>query len=571
MGFSAVFRQLFLEVDGDPFNSGFSAMEEVKSNETVIKNEKMRSVDRRQLEVQGEALEAVEKTYGIWQSVKLSKHALVYMVAAYLCAATYGYDTIANGATIAMPSFEMYFGKYDPIRKILYLPSIWTSLWNSMSGLGQVLGSAAAGPLSQNVGRRYAGIAFAAVTIVGVSLQYVATSKGELLAGKMINGVAVGGLISVGTTYASEVAPIRLRGLLLSGLAFFVVVMQAMGLGVVRAFVPDLRPLAFRTAFALQWLVGGLPMIAFFLVPESPNYLLLKGRKEAAHNSMARIYGKANHVDARLAHLQSGIQHEMRQDQKATYLDCFRGTDRKRTLTVWLLQLGNSLIGSALLTQNIYFLTLGGLPVIHAFDINIGGFCLALVIMPFTWYFGDKVGRRPLYLGGVIGNIIAMGVIGGLGYTPTSDKGAIWAIAVLLNLLITWQIFTVVLISWSMPPEISSYRLRQLTQSISVITSAFTSWLFQFCTPYMYNVGAGSGNLGAKTGFVFMGTSVVLLLLAWVYIPETRGLSTEVIDGLYEGGVKPRRFGRVEREGEELCRGARKVELSSQSRKSEGC
>jgi hypothetical protein len=44
--------------------------------------------------------------------------------------------------------------------------------------------------------------------------------------------------------------------------------MQAMGLGVVRAFVPDLRPLAFRTAFALQWLVGGLPMIAFFLVPE---------------------------------------------------------------------------------------------------------------------------------------------------------------------------------------------------------------------------------------------------------------------------------------------------------------
>jgi hypothetical protein len=62
----------------------------------------------------------------------------------------------------------------------------------------------------------------------------------------------------------------------------------------------------------------------------------------------------------------------------------------------------------------------------------------------------------------------------------------------------------------------------------------------------MYNVGAGSGNLGAKTGFVFMGTSVVLLVLAWVYIPETRGLSTEVIDGLYEGGVKPRRSGSVE-------------------------
>lgn len=147
---------------------------------------------------------------------------------------------------------------------------------------------------------------------------------------------------------------------------------------------------------------------------------------------MARIYGKHNHIDARLAHLQAAIKQEFKQGQEATYQDCFKGTDRRRTLTVCLLQLGNSLIGSAFLTQNIYFLTLGGLPVIHAFDINIGGFCLALIIMPFTWYFGDKVGRRPLYIGGVIGNIIAMAVIGGLGYAPPSNKPAIWTIAVIL-------------------------------------------------------------------------------------------------------------------------------------------
>lgn len=163
----------------------------------------------------------------------------------------------------------------------------------------------------------------------------------------------------------------------------------------------------------------------------SPSYLILKGRTEAARNSLARIHGKDNHIDACLAHLKSGIQHEKGQDQKATYLDCFRGTDCKRTLTVCLM-VGNGLIGTALLTQNIYFLTLGGLPVIHAFEINIGGFGLTLLIMPLMWYFGDKVGRRPIYLGGVVGNIITMGVVGGLGYAPLSDKGAIWAIAVLL-------------------------------------------------------------------------------------------------------------------------------------------
>lgn len=86
----------------------------------------------------------------------------------------------------------------------------------------------------------------------------------------------------------------------------------------------------------------------------------------------------------------------------------------------------------------------------------------------------------------------------------------------------------------------------------------------------MYNVGAGSGNLGAKTGFVFMGSSILLLVLAWLWIPETRGLNTEQIDGLYEGGVRPRRFGRVEREGEVLSRGAEKVQLTSRSGKSDG-
>jgi hypothetical protein len=51
-------------------------------------------------------------------------------------------------------------------------------------------------------------------------------------------------------------------------MAFFEVSLQAIGLGVVRAFVPDLRPSAFRTVFALQWLFSAFPIILFFLVPE---------------------------------------------------------------------------------------------------------------------------------------------------------------------------------------------------------------------------------------------------------------------------------------------------------------
>ena len=68
----------------------------------------------------------------------------------------------------------------------------------------------------------------------------------------------------------------------------------------------------------------------------------------------------------------------------------------------------------------------------------------------------------------------------------------------------------------------------------------------------MYNVGAGSGNLGAKTGFVFMGGSSILFVMAYLWIPETHGLTTEEIDYLYENKVSPRKFGQVQVTGESV-------------------
>lgn len=95
-----------------------------------------------------------------------------------------------------------------------------------------------------------------------------------------------------------------------------------------------------------------------------------------------------------------------------------------------------------------------------------------------------------------------------------------------------------------MSPELSSYKLRQQTQSIGIAVQAFTSWFFAFVTPYMYNFGPDSGNLGAKTGFIFMGTSVVLFALAYLWVPETQGLTTEELDYLYETRTSPRMFKR---------------------------
>lgn len=58
----------------------------------------------------------------------------------------------------------------------------------------------------------------------------------------------------------------------------------------------------------------------------------------------------------------------------------------------------------------------------------------------------------------------------------------------------------------------------------------------------MYNTD--SGNLGARTGFVFMGTSVILLIGSWFLVPDLQGFTTEEVDWLYTQKIPVRHFQR---------------------------
>jgi SP family general alpha glucoside:H+ symporter-like MFS transporter len=62
----------------------------------------------------------------------------------------------------------------------------------------------------------------------------------------------------------------------------------------------------------------------------------------------------------------------------------------------------------------------------------------------------------------------------------------------------------------------------------------------------MYNVDAG--NLGAKTGFIYAGLTVIVFAISWFIVPETAGLSVEDIDMAYEKGTSPRDFAKLRAE-----------------------
>jgi SP family general alpha glucoside:H+ symporter-like MFS transporter len=238
----------------------------------------------------------------------------------------------------------------------------------------------------------------------------------------------------------------------LQGLVFFTVLMQGTALGVIRGFVPDMAPRAWKMVFAIQWIVAGLPLLVL-LIPEyvafialssprwlyanmharSPVWLLSKSRLEDARQSLIRIYGKDNNIDIRLQLLQQTLEMEDNSsagDTEASFLECFRTHNLKRTMTVCMMLFGIGMTGVAFLNQNTYFLLTLGLPAVHAFDIGIGGFFLACLVIAGGWFFNDRIGRRRLWLTGLMGNVVGMSVVGGLGFVH--NNAGLWAVAVLM-------------------------------------------------------------------------------------------------------------------------------------------
>lgn len=380
----------------------------------------------------GDHIAEEDKKLTILQAARAFPRIIPLALVAGCAGMMFGYDNIVNGASISMPAFQLYFGAVTPTHQ-LYLPSIWASLFTAMSALLQAIGSIAVAPISDRLGRKRSIMAASLISAGGVASQFAATSRGMLLAGKMVNGLAIGASLAVATTWASEVSPVRLRGPVQAGIVLLTVLMQALGLVVIRQNVTIIEQKAFRVVFAIQWAFSALTGILFAMVPESPTWLILRGRLDAAKASTKRIYGCNSQYEARFANLQRQIQTEQRFEHASGiggYLDLYRNMNLKRTLTVHLLFFGVGLSGASFLAQSILVLITAGLNPVDTFDVSIAGFAIAILTIIGSWIWIEKIGRRSLWLIGCLVNVMVMMIIGALYYAPGSTP--LWAAAILM-------------------------------------------------------------------------------------------------------------------------------------------
>ena len=362
-----------------------------------------------------EEAETAEHQETIWTIIKRSPVLLLIVAYANLGSFMFGFDNLALSIALSMPSFGYIFQLNshctlaDCVRSLIYgtpgphesfiIPTMWQSLWNSMPLLTNMFGAFACGPIADAIGRRYTFGFGALFSVAGIAVVYIARSPGVFLAGKMVNAISLGICLTNGQIYISEITPLHLRGIALSAytLSLNLGYMVAASIGFARISI--ITPSGFTTMFAIGWAWPCVLILGVFLLPESPYYLVRKDNLEKAEKALHSLYGKKTDVKRTLKNIHAiseAEKHNEREGKGASFLDCFRGTNWRRTRIILYCNGLNNMIGIPIITNGPYFMVQAGLsPSKVAMMIEIG-IAFGIVSSLYTFYFMSRVGRRKI-------------------------------------------------------------------------------------------------------------------------------------------------------------------------------
>lgn len=480
-----------------------------------------------------------EHNLGFWAAVQQYPTAVFW--AAFFCIAVImaGFDAQLVTSFYALPAFQQRFGNMFEGSWEISAP--WQTGLGMGNPIGQALGALACGWPLEKFGRRWTLAACCCWSIVFVFVQFFSTSIGMLCAGEILGGLAYGFYCVIAPTYASEICPLALRGVLTASVNLAFVIGQFIAQGCSAGLESRLDEWAYKAPFAIQWVWPVVLLCGLPFAPESPYWLIRKNRKDDARKALLKLSSSKHRPDIEgvLVMIEQTDLLEQELEATTTYWECFKGANWPRTeisIMVYLIQVigGNPLIGYA-----NFFFEQAGLNPSEAFNMGVGNTALGFVGTCLSWPLMSFFGRRTIYNTGMLVMTILLFIIGFLDFGH-SHSGAVWAQASLMDIWTFTYQMTVGPICFVIISEISATRLRSRTIAITTAVQAVASVVFTVAMPYMLN--SDQGNWRGKAGYLFGGISLACLIWCWLRIPESRGRTFEELDILFERKVPARKF-----------------------------
>jgi SP family general alpha glucoside:H+ symporter-like MFS transporter len=375
------------------------------------------------------------------------------------------------------------------------------------------------------------------------TISFVAPNIETLVVYEVFAGIAFGVFMSIAISYASEVCPVALRGYLTTWGNSCWGIGQLIAIAVIKSMFGRDDQWAYRIPYALQWMWFPILITGIFFAPESPWWLVRKGRYSDAERSLLRLTTKKDKTfDA--AETVDMIRHtnELEKDltEGASYLDCFKGVNLRRTEIVCMLFVSQNLAGNTFSNYSTYFFEQAGLTGEIPYDFALGQYGLNTIGAFVVWAFmAWGVGRRTLFLCGLTGLFLTLLCLGFMGLVPDKNASALAT----GSLMIVWAAFyqfSVGTVAFSLVAELSTRRLQVKTVALSRVAYNIAAIVVNVLTPYMINPTAW--NWGNYAGFFWAGTCFLQLVYHYFRLPEPSGRTFAEIDLLFERGVSARKF-----------------------------
>ena len=451
---------------------------------------------------------------------------LVFLsVVAALGGFLFGYDTAVISGTIAQVTEQ--FG-LDALQQGWYV---------GCALIGSIIGVLFAGILSDKFGRKSTMILSAILFSTSAIGCAVSTDFNQLVIYRIIGGVGIGVVSIISPLYISEVAVAQYRGRLVSlyqlavtigFLGAYLVNYQLLGYSMSN---PDVSTAWWNLVFVSEvWrgMLGmeTLPAIMFFIIiffiPESPRWLILKGKEEKATNILERIYTSSKEALFQLTETKSVLSSESKSEWKLLLQP---GIRKAVIIGVCIAMLGQFMGVNAVLYygpsifenaglsggDSLFYQVLVGL-------VNTLTTVLALVII-------DKIGRKKLVYYGVSGMVISLILI-----ATYFIYGESWGISsIFLLIFFLFYVFccavSICAVVFVLLSEMYPTRVRGFAMSIAGFALWIGTYLIGQLTPWMLQNLTPAG-----TFILFAIMCVPYMLIVWKLVPETTGKSLEEIE-----------------------------------------
>jgi SP family xylose:H+ symportor-like MFS transporter len=473
---------------------------------------------------------------------KLNPYVVLLTLIATLGGLLFGYDTaVINGA---VGSLKAYF--IDPRFADLANPA-QANAANSLLGfvvssalIGCIIGGISGGWVSTNIGRKR-GLVIAAVLFLLSALgaaapEFPFAPIGHGGPGYMVNfviyrilgGIGVGLASMLSPMYIAEIAPPKVRGNLVAwnqfAIIFGMLVIYFVNFGISKTGSGDawLNTIGWRYMFLSGVIPAGLFLVLLLLVPETPRFLMMKGRESAARAVLTKLVTPEEREQELSEIRASFAEHHSGNLFSFGALLIFIGI----TVSVFQQFVG---INVVLYYATDIFKGMGMSTNASLMQTIIVG-AVNLIFTVVAVLSVDHFGRKPLQIIGALVmavSMISLGVDFWLG-----GQGMVALVCMLVytaGFAVSWGPVTWVLLSEIFPNQIRG-KAMAVAVAAQWIANYLVSWSFPILDDNPYLVAH------FKHGFaywIYGVMSVLAALFMWRFVPETKGRTLEQMEGLW--------------------------------------